>query len=195
MEKILPVTMSNDVEETVVCDECSDMHLRIGSQMWKCVSSVVSKIPLFEFLCSKGIDEDVFLLLHGGNMIGEGNIVYSKDLRYILPIKDYFHVLMLFCHGKEVELPNDLLWLVFFDNFLAMVYKKESSLDVGSFCGLHKRVLSKLCVLLSDPMVMSLWQREQRLSSVYHSQTPSLTSEQRQVSERPAFGSVILYPK
>lgn len=202
MDEVLPIRVKRfyirgtENSGPYVCDERSDMRLRIGEISWNCVSSVVCKIPLFEFFCCKGVDEDILLLLHGGNMVGEGDVVFSRNQRHIVPVRDYFHVLMMFYHGKEVILPDDLLWLVFFDNFLAMVHKKESSVDVWSYCVLHKIVLNKLCVHLKDAHAMALYRSEiSFVSPVYHSQTPSLTSEERQVVDRPAVGSVNLYPE
>jgi len=93
---------------------------------------------------------DVTLLLHGGNRIGNGWIVYSRDERWILPVFEYLHTVLVFLETGRSLLHRftTLRSLVFLEFFLANIFKTEYCVSRTHLHPFHRLVLQKMFTLV-----------------------------------------------
>lgn len=152
-----------DVQAVVLAPAVTDLvrgqthpTRRIGSEdhSWIVSARTLEQIAVFEDLVGPGETArccDVTLLLHGGNRVGPGWIVYSRDERWILPVFEYLHTILVFVEtGRSLlHLYTTLRSLVFLDFFLANIFKMEYCVSRESLHPFHRLVLKKMFTMIS----------------------------------------------
>ena len=132
-------------------DKRGSSRIAIDDHSWVVSTETLRRIPIFEDLVDERCSYDVKLLLHGGNRVGPGFVVYSRDEQWVIPVFEYLHTVLVYVEfGRSLLHKFDTFRsLVFFDFFLATIFKNEFCVFKDSLHTLQRAVLRKMIQMIA----------------------------------------------